>query len=88
MDELNYIFSNSQPEPINMKWSQGQSVIVKYYLDKKWYRGTILKVCILFLLSLIFFIIIIFIIANFGWFQKKKNLKSENNILKLYLPSN
>ncbi|CAI6344252.1 unnamed protein product [Macrosiphum euphorbiae] len=44
MDELNYIFSNSQPEPINMKWNQGQSVIVQYYQDKKWYRGTILKI--------------------------------------------
>ncbi|XP_029343661.1 uncharacterized protein LOC100158953 [Acyrthosiphon pisum] len=43
-DELNYIFSNSQPEPINMEWSRGQSVIVKYYQDNKWYRGTILKI--------------------------------------------
>ncbi|XP_022183496.1 RING finger protein 17 isoform X2 [Myzus persicae] len=43
-DELNDIFSNSQPEPINMKWSEEQSVIVKYHLDNKWYRGTILKI--------------------------------------------
>uniref|UniRef100_A0A2S2NKN9 RING finger protein n=2 Tax=Schizaphis graminum TaxID=13262 RepID=A0A2S2NKN9_SCHGA len=41
--ELNELFSNSQPEPINMKWSEGQSVIVQYHLDNMWYRGTILK---------------------------------------------
>ncbi|XP_025195551.1 RING finger protein 17-like isoform X2 [Melanaphis sacchari] len=42
-NELNEMFSNSQPEPFNMQWSEGQSVIVQYHLDNMWYRGTILK---------------------------------------------
>lgn len=47
-NELNEVFSNSQPEPINIEWSEGQSVIVQYHLDNMWYRGTIIKVCIIF----------------------------------------
>lgn len=44
--ELNSIFSNSNPEPINVKWSKGQMVIVKYHLDNMWHRGTIIEVII------------------------------------------
>lgn len=65
-DELSETFSNTQPEPINMKWSQGQPVNVKYHQDNKWYRGTILKVCILFLFSKMSFFLIIYFIANIG----------------------
>lgn len=43
-NELNEVFSNSQPEPINIEWSEGQSVIVQYHLDNMWYRGTIIKI--------------------------------------------
>jgi len=46
MDKLNSVYYNSLPEPINVKWSEGQMVIVKYHLDKQWYRGTILQVSI------------------------------------------
>lgn len=45
-EELSSVFSNTQPEPINVKWSEGQMVIVMYHLDKQWYRGTITKVSI------------------------------------------
>lgn len=45
-EELNSIFSGSQPEPMNIKWKEGQMVIVKYHLDDKWYRGTIIEVSI------------------------------------------
>lgn len=48
VDKLNLIFMNSQPEPINLKWSNGQMVIAKYHLDNLWYRGIILEVNILF----------------------------------------
>lgn len=47
-DELNCIFMNSEPEPINFKWNNGQMVIVKYHLDNLWYRGIILEVSVLF----------------------------------------
>jgi len=29
---------------MNVKWKQGQMVIVRYHLDNQWYRGTITKV--------------------------------------------
>lgn len=44
--ELNEIFTNSEPEPQNYQWTEGQMVIANYFLNKKWYRGTILKVSI------------------------------------------
>lgn len=47
-EELNCVFMNSEPEPINFKWSNGQMVIVKYHLDNLWYRGIILEVSVLF----------------------------------------
>lgn len=49
MKYLNEEFSNSSPEPINYQWTVGQMVIVQYHLDKKWYRGTIIKVSIVFI---------------------------------------
>lgn len=45
-DKLMDKFSDSEPEPINFKWFEGQMVIARYHLDRKWYRGTIIEVSI------------------------------------------
>lgn len=45
-EELNSIFKDSNPEPINYKWTKGQMVTVKYHQNNLWYRGTIINVSI------------------------------------------
>lgn len=48
VEEVNFIFENSKPEPFNYRWRIGQMVIIQYHFDKLWYRGIVLDVSILF----------------------------------------